>query len=78
MSWRAEKQREMIGRWQSSGRRGCHWLPYLKEMRRAEEGSRGRERVEKKKRERERGCELESLLLPGPVDGRTFLHLQTW
>lgn len=42
----------MIGQWQS-GRRGCDWLPYLKEMRTAEEGGRGRER-ERRRRRREK------------------------
>lgn len=46
-------RREMIGLAHSSETR-CHWLPYLKEMRRAEKGGIGRE-TRRVKRERKKG-----------------------
>lgn len=47
------RRREMIGRRTAVWRR-CHWLPYLKEMRRAEEGGTGRE-SRRVKKERKKG-----------------------
>lgn len=46
------QEREMIGRC-TAVRKKCHWLPYLKEMRRAEEGGTKREnRIKSEEKER--------------------------
>lgn len=58
-----------------SSEKRCHWLPYLKEMRRAEEGGTGREsRI--KSEERERKKERRGILFPKETAPKVSLSLK--
>lgn len=51
-----EHKGKVGGDWSAhSSERRCHWLPYLKEMRRAEEGGNGEEEQKNEWRKRKKG-----------------------
>ena len=65
--WQSYKhKRKVVDDWPAhSSERRCHWLPYLKEMRRAEEGGTRREiRRKSEEREKEGECYFPQRLPP--------------